>query len=341
MVNISSFGMMSGREAVLLTISNPLATAEFINCGAALRSLWITDKNGIKRDVCLGYDTVEEYARGDGCFGGTIGRCANRIEGARFSIKGENYILSANEGINQLHGGITGFHQKLWDYSTGEDSVTFYLTSPHGEEGFPGTLRTEVTYTLKGSVLIIEYSARCDRDTVVSLTNHSYFNLAGHESGDISGHHLMVASEYYTPCGPGNIPTGIIAPVDGTPLDLRSGAVLGDILGDRFLDVTQGLDHNYVIENGEKAAVLWCEESGIALELSTSMEGMQVYSAGFLTDRKGKAGARYGKWQGLCLETQRFPNAVNINAFPSPILAKDEEYRESTVFSFSVKNSPY
>ena len=319
----------------LITITDGEISAEFIPFGAAVRSIIVPDKNGNPVDICLGYDDLEQYKNLDACFGGTIGRCANRIGGASFAIDGVHYNVTANEGANQLHGGIEGFHKKLWDYKIGENSVTFMLDSSDGDEGFPGNLHAEVTYTVKDSTLFIDYSAVSDKDTVVNLTNHAYFNLGGHNSGSIGNHRLTVRAESYTPAGEGNIPTGETAAVEGTPLDLRSGALIADRLGHPFLEGSRGFDHNFVLDKTESAAAeLFCPETGIGLEMFTDLEGMQLYSAGFLTERIGKDGAVYNRDHAICLETQHFPDAVNHPNFPSPIVRAGEKWQSRTSYRF-------
>lgn len=334
-----TFGVLDGRRIPLLTLSDGSVSVELIPLGAAVRAIRVPGRDGAPVDVCLGYDTPAEYRDWNSALGGTLGRCANRIGGARFTIGKAEYRLTANEGANTLHGGAEGFHKKLWSCVPGEDTVTFSLDSPHGEEGFPGNLHAEVVYTLRGGVLTIDYRAVCDRDTVVNLSNHTYFNLAGHGSGSVAGHRVTLGAGRYTPSGAGNVPTGEIAPVDGTPLDLRQGALLGERLDDPFLAPTRGYDHNYVLDGGERpAAEVYCPATGIGLEVCTTLEGMQFYTAGFLTERAGKGGARYGRASGLCLETQHFPDAVNHPAFPSPILRAGEEYRAATSWRFFVRS---
>ena len=338
MVTQEVFGLLDGRKIPLLTLTDGPVSVELIPLGAAVRAIRVPDREGRTVDVCLGYDSPAEYRDWNSALGGTLGRCANRIGGARFTIGGEEYRLTANEGANTLHGGAEGFHKKLWSYALREDSVTFSLNSPHGEEGFPGNLCAEVTYTLRRSTLTMAYRASCDRDTVVNLSNHTYFNLAGHDTGSITGHRVTLGAGRYTPSGAGNVPTGEIAPVDGTPLDLRQGALLEERLGDPFLKGTRGYDHNFVLDGGTApAAEVYCPATGIALEVCTTLEGMQFYTSGFLTDRPGKGGAQYGRAGGLCLETQHFPDAVNQPSFPSPILRAGEEYRETTSWRFFLK----
>lgn len=335
MVQIKPFGTLLGQDVPLIVLSDATVSVELIPYGAAVRSILVPDRNGNMTDICLGYETLEEYQQQDACLGGIIGRCANRIGGARFTIDGREYHVTANEGANQLHGGNVGFHKKLWAYTYGDSCVTFTLDSPDGEEGFPGSLHVEVTYSLENSTLSIDYRATADKDTVVNLTNHAYFNLAGQAGGPVTDHVLRVRAESYTPAGSGNVPTGEIVPVAGTPLDLRDGAVLGDRLDAPFLAASRGYDHNFVLDGGKDAAAeLYCPRTGIALEMRTTMEGMQLYTAGFLTERPGKAGAVYGPGHAACLETQHFPDAVNHANFPSPVLRAGREYHETTSYRF-------
>lgn len=341
MVTEFQFGSAGGRPVTLLTLSDDTGTrVELLSLGAAVRSLVVPDRLGNPTDVVLGYDTAAEYREQDACFGGTIGRCANRIAGACFSLDGQMWRLTANEGENHLHGGGVGFHYHHWAFSHSSSSVTFRRVSPHLEEGYPGLLQAEVTYTLQNGCLGIRYLARADRDTPVSLTNHAYFNLAGHKGGLVDDHVLAVQASRYTPCGAGGIPTGALDTVSGTPLDLRQGDRLGDRLESPFFSPTRGLDHNLVLDapagnaDDPPAAALWCPRTGIGLEVKTTLPGIQVYSAGFLTPRRGKAGALYGPRHAVCLETQYFPDAVHHPGFPSPILRAGAEYRHFTSYRF-------
>ena len=338
MVREGQFGLLDGQPVALLTITDGAMEAELIPFGAAVRSIRVPDRNGNTVDVCLGYDTPAEYRDQGGCLGGCLGRCANRIGGAKFTLNGVTYPLFANEGANTLHGGKVGFHKKLWAYTCGENSVTFTLDSPDGEEGFPGNLHVEVTYTLGNGALTIDYRAVTDRDTVVNMTNHTYFNLAGHDGGRVDDHVLTIRASRYTPAGSGNIPTGEIASVEGTPLDLRRGAVLGDRLGDPFLAAGGGYDQNFVLDGGEgPAAELYCPRTGIAMEMTTTLEGTQLYTAGHLSNRPGTGGAVYDIAHAVCLETQHFPDAVNHENFPSPVLRAGQEFHETTSYRFFVK----
>lgn len=332
------FGTASGRAVERITLTNGTMAVELITLGAAVRAICLPDRSGVIRDVCLGYDTAEEYAAEDGCLGATLGRCANRIGGARFTLNGVEYRLTANEGPNTLHGGA-GFHKRIWNCVLEEDSAVFSLDSPGGEDGFPGNLHVEVTYTLREHTLAIDYRAAADADTVVNLTNHTYFNLAGHDSGRVDRQTLTVRADRYTPAGPGNIPTGEIAPVDGTALDLRQGVVLGEGMYLPALAESRGYDSNLVLTGGAApAAELYSPDSGIAMELFTDTPGVQLYSSGFLTPRRGKEGAEYGPYHAVCLETQYFPDAVNHPNFLSPVLRAGEEYRQTTRFRFLLRD---
>lgn len=311
--------------------------AEILPYGATLHALYVPDRDGAIRDVVLGYATLADYQRHDGYLGATVGRNANRIAGAQFVLDGEVWQLSANEGANQLHGGFSALHQKVWAWEQpAENTVTLRTVSPHGEDGYPGTVQVAVTYTLSGGALHIDYEAVSDRNTVVNLTNHAYFNLAGHDGGAVSDHVLTVYADSYTPCGAGTIPTGDVRAVDGTALDLRGDTALGTRLEAAELAEYHGYDHNFVLR-GDCAAQLYCPRSGIAMEVETTLPGLQVYTAGFLTARQGKGGVMYGQHHGVCLETQYWPDAVHHPHFPSSILAAGDVYRQKTTYRFIVK----
>lgn len=338
MCETTPFGTLEGLDIPLIRLREGDVQVELLPFGAAIRAIRVPDRQGRSTDICLGYDRVEDYRDYDACFGGTIGRCANRIGGAAFTLKGKTVCLTANEGANQLHGGVVGFHKKLWRFTCAPGSVTFLLDSPDGEEGFPGNVHVEATYALEGDTLTVDYRALSDADTVVNLTNHAYFNLAGHDGGVVADHQLTVHAASYTPAGAGNVPTGAILPVEGTPLDLRTGAALGDRLEDAFLAGSRGYDHNYVLDQGTAAAAeLWCPRTGIGLELHTTLPGMQLYTAGFLTERTGKSGVVYGPHHAVCLEPQFFPDAVNHDNFPSPVLKAGAEYHQTIRYRFFVR----
>ncbi len=336
MAALKLFGKINSQPVYLIMLTNGKIEVEFLSFGATIHSIRVPDKNGAMTDVCLGYESIEEYVTNDGYLGATVGRHANRIGGSRFNLGGKEYILSSNEGANQLHGGIVGFSHKCWNFSCTENSVTFSIDSPDGDEGYPGNLHAEVCFSIEDSALRIDYSAVSDADTVVNLTNHAYFNLGGQQSGSVYSHTLKLGADSYTLCGSGNIPSGEIASVEGSTLDMREETPLIGVITALSQPATEGLDHNFVLSSSP-AAVLYCPESGIELQCTTSLEGLQVYSAGFLDSRNGKNGAVYGKHHAICLETQHFPDAVNNPNFPSPVLKAGEEYREWTAYSFGIR----
>ncbi|MCD8089214.1 MAG: galactose mutarotase [Clostridiales bacterium] len=329
MINIKPFGIIGKKEVPLIEITGGGLAAGFIPYGASLCCLNVPNKFGGMTDVALGYDTLEEYLNNDGCMGAIVGPCANRIKGAEFSIDGKKYSLEKNDGNNCNHSGSAGLYMVLWDYETGENSVTFKTVSKDGDGGFPGNLSVRVTYTLKDSSLIIEYLAETDKPTPVNFTNHTYFNLAG--DGRIFDHAVSVNSDYYTPSDSENIPTGEIRPLEGTPFDFKKPVLLGE----RLKALPSGLDCNYVLKNDAGPSVtVTCKKTGIGMSFETNMEGAQLYSCGLLSERRGKKGALYGVSSALCIEAQHFPNAVNQSGFPSPILYPGDEYKQKTVYKF-------
>jgi len=320
----------------LYRLTDGAFSAEVIPCGASVRSLKVPGRDGRPVDVVLGYDDPEAYLSQDGCLGASVGRYANRISGASFTLNGKTYPLCANEGRNTLHGGRAGFHKRMWELCPeGEDTVLCVITSPDGDEGFPGGLRVEVRYTLRDGAFSIRYTAVSDADTVLNLTNHTYFNLGG--AGTVRDHLIEVKADRYAPADAENIPTGELRDVAGTAWDLRAPVCLGERLDHPDLAASRGFDQNLVLTGAAPAARVECPRTGICMEMDTDREGVQLYTAGWLTQRPGKAGAVYGPCSGLCLETQHFPNAVNEPAFPSPILRAGETFRSTTTFRFSVK----
>ncbi len=323
-------------SSVLYRITAGAWSAEILPYGASVRSLRVPGRDGKAVDVVLGYDTPEEYAAQNGCLGAAVGRYANRIGGAKFTLNGKTYPLFANEGRNTLHSGAAGFHKRLWALSAeGEDTVLCVITSPDGEGGFPGNFRMEVRYTLKGGALSIRYTATSDADTVLNLTNHTYFNLGGQGSGPVDGHLITLRACRYTPIDAEKLPTGELRKVEGTAWDLRSPTLLGERLTHPDLVPTGGFDHNFVLDGPEGNAV-FCPATGIRMDFTTDQPGVQLYTAGGLTPRRGKAGAQYAPRHGLCLETQNFPDAVNQPAFPTPVLKAGEVFHSETVYRFSL-----
>ena len=333
-VIISSFGQTSfGQPVCSYTLENGNGTqAVLIDYGAALQSLRFKNLQGSLTDVVLGFDTVGGYEQQDAYMGATVGRMANRIGGAAFPLKGREYRLFPNDGENHLHGGRRGFDKYVWQAETGEDFVRFSRLSPDGEEGYPGNLRVSVTYTLTDcDELHIAYNALSDADTVVSLTNHSYFNLNG--GGSILDHMLMVNAKRYLELGPGLIPTGRALPVEGTPFNFYSLKPIGQDIGadDPQLRLGGGYDHNFIL-SGPLAALAYSNDTGIELRCYTDLPGMQLYTANFLGEFTGKGGQKMGPRQAFCLETQLFPDAMSHYGFPSPVLRSGEELSHETVY---------
>jgi aldose 1-epimerase len=339
--------MPDGTVIDLFTLTNAHGVSvRAITFGAILVSIKVPDPSGRLEDVAIGHDTLDGYLTRSRFFGAAVGRYGNRIGGAQFTLDGREYPLAKNNGPNHLHGGITGFDKVVWRGAVTQDprgaSVVFARTSPDGEEGYPGTLDSTISYTLTASdELVIEYQATTDKTTHVNLTNHSYFNLAGDGSGDVLAHRLTLYADRYTPVDAGQIPTGELAPVEGTPFDFRRETPIGARIDSPHdqLRIGGGYDHNFVINrNGPglvRAARVVEPSSGRTLEVSTTEPGVQFYSGNRLDGSiTGKGGHVYGARAGFCLETQHFPDSPNKPQFPSTVLRPGEVYRSATVFRF-------
>ncbi len=345
-ITVKSFGSLSdGREALLYTITNTQgASVSLTNYGAAVMALHVPDKDGKLRDVALGADSVEILENQGGCLGAVPGRHANRIGKGKFTLNGKGYQLDCNNGENHLHGGKTGFHKRLWTGSVQGEKVVFSRLSPDGEEGYPGNLLVSVSYSLdEENQLLIEYHALCDQDTVVNLTNHAYFNLNGHDSGDIYNQELKIYSQNFTENDNGCLTTGRILPVEGTALDFRDWKAFGKDINSDDINVQNvgGYDHNFVLEqDGDFAlcAEAYSPDSGIHMSVYTTQPGVQLYTGNFIasSNMRGKGGVAYIKQSGFCLETQHWPNATSYEHFPSVILKAGEHYEHLTAYSFSV-----
>jgi aldose 1-epimerase len=344
------FGKADGQnvEIYVLTNRNGLE-AKIITYGGALVSLKVPDRNGRFDDVVLGYDNLDSYLKGTSFFGALIGRYGNRIANGRFTLNGKEYKLATNNGANHLHGGIKGFDKVVWTAepirtSNGVGLKLSYL-SRNGDEGYPGTLSVSVIYRLTDqNELKIDYSATTDQDTVVNLTHHSYFNLAGHGNGDVLAHELMINADRFTPVDAGLIPTGDLRAVNSTPFDFRQPMAIGSRIGERDeqLKFGNGYDHNWVL-NGKpgilrQAAKVSEPKTGRVMEVWTTEPGMQFYTGNFLDGSQiGKGGKAYQFRYGFCLETQHYPDSPNKSAFPSTVLKKGGIYRSSTVYRFSAR----
>ena len=349
----NSFGKMpDGTEVYKYTLTNKNGvSASFITLGGVWVSMVVPDKDGSMADVVLGYDDLDSYRRNPAHFGAPIGRNANRIGGAVITIDGKDYKLEANNGPNNLHSGPDLYHDRVWDCDASETEagsrLDFYLESPDGDQGYPGNARITVSYTLTDEdSLVLDYHMVCDKDTVANFTNHSYFNLAGHDSGDVMKQEVWLNASRYTPADEVSIPTGEIAPVAGTPMDFTEMKAIGRDIGADFeaLVFGKGYDHNWVLdkEEGELALAAKAMDpaSGRVLECYTDLPGIQFYTANFLQDEMpGKGGAHYDYRHAFCFETQYYPDAVHKPQFPSPLLKEGDEYRTRTVYQFLVKQA--
>ncbi len=340
-----AFGsIQSGKKATLYILENKNHTVvKVTDFGATLVSVLFADKDGVMKDMVLGYDDAASYEKGTSCFGATIGRNGNRIKDARFTIDGKEWVIEANENNNSLHSGKNGFNHLIWEMKeSGDNYVTFYHYSPQEEQGFPGNMHVTVTYTLDDEDTVhITYHAKADADTVMNFTNHSYFNLAGHDSGVMLDQKLQLFADAYTPDEDSHsIPTGEIAPVAGTPMDFTTMKPIGQDINADFeqLHFTGGYDHNYVLSDKpgtmRQMAKAECDASGIAMDAYTECCGVQLYAGNFIGTQTGKGGVTYGNRHGFCLESQFYPNAVNEKNFPSPVVPANTEYHSETKYHF-------
>ncbi len=346
-----SFGEFEGEKVDIYTLKNINdIEIKITNYGGIVTSILLPDKNGKFDDVALGYNALQDYLKNNPYFGAVIGRYGNRIGNAKFALNGEEYTLAKNDGINSLHGGIKGFDKVLWrtEPINKKDGQSLKLTymSKDGEEGFPGNLNATVIYTLgNDNSLRIDYTATTDKPTVVNLTNHTYWNLAGEGSGDILDHQLMLNASAFTPVAQGLITTGIFWSVENTPMDFRKPVSIGERIESDYeqLKLGRGYDHNWVLNSYDKdnpslAATVYEPVSGRFMEIYTTEPGIQFYSGNFLDGGiTGKSGKPYGLRSGFCLETQHYPDSPNRPEFPSVVLNPGETYRTTTIHKFSVR----
>lgn len=333
-----------GTPVEIYTLKSDKLEVRIMTYGGIVVSLKAPDKSGKVADIVLGYDTVDGYLPGNKAFfGALIGRYANRIAKGRFTLDGVSYQLPLNDGPNSLHGGTRGFDKVVWKAKEIPDGVELSHVSPDGDMGYPGKVTATVRYTLKGSTLRIEYTATTDKDTVVNLTNHSYFNLHGQGNGTILDHELKINASHYTPIDPTLIPTGEIASVQGTPFDFRKLTTIGSRIKEQNeqLKRAKGYDDNWVLDNGGKfaeAAEVYDPSSGRVLQVWTDQPGIQFYSGNFLDGTiKGKNGSVYQYRTGLALETQHFPDSPNHKNFPSAELKPGQTYHTVTEYRFSTR----
>jgi aldose 1-epimerase len=348
-VEKSTFGTTKDGQAVdLYTLTNANGVvAKVITYGALLTELHVPDRTGKLADVVLGFKTLDRYEGDHPYFGGTIGRVANRIAKGTFKLGGQEYALAVNNGPNHLHGGLKGFDKRVWKAqpvsSGGVPAVRFTYTSADMEEGYPGALTATVTYTLThANELRLEYTASTDKPTIVNLTNHSYFNLAGEGQGTILDHELTILADRYTPVDDTLIPTGEIASVRGTVMDFNRATRIGARIAEVPGAAPGGYDHNYVLSHGggvlAMSAAVREPTSGRVMEVLTSEPGVQLYTGNFLDGTiTGKSGVAYQKHSGLCLETQHFPDSINRPNFPPVVLQPGRTFKSTTVYRFSAR----
>jgi len=340
-----SFGeTQDGRPVELYVLTNKRGmVAKVISYGATVTELLTRDRNGKLGDIVLGFEDLAGYMGPQPYLGAVVGRVANRIARGRFKLQGVVYELATNDGLSHLHGGLKGFDKVLWKgeptQSASGSGVKLSYLSRDGEEGYPGNLSVAVTYRLtETNELTVEYIANSDKETPVNLTNHSYFNLCGAESGNVLQHELTLFADRFTPVDDQLIPTGEIKPVEDTPLDFRKTRAIGK----RLSELSGGYDHNFVLNRTGKgltsAACVYEPITGRCMEILTTEPGIQFYSGNFLNGSlKGKKGVSYAKHQGFCLETQHFPDSVNHPNFPNTILRPGETYTHSTIHRFSAR----
>ncbi len=343
-VSIEKFGKYTdGRDIMLYTLSNQAGMqAALTNLGAVLVKLMVPDKDGKAEDVVLGFDKGEDYLVNGSYFGAVIGPSANRIANAAFEIDGVKYQLDVNDGKNNLHSHAQdGYHKMLWEATATDNSVMFEIQDSCGNMGFPGNKKIRITYTLEeDNTLRLSYYGESDKKTVLNLTNHTYFNLEGHDSGSMEDHELWMGASCYTPSDAGAIPTGEIATVKGTPMDFTVSKKIGKEIGEDFVQLVQakGYDHNWVIDGWDGQlrhfATVKAPKSGRVMKAYTTLPGVQFYAGNCIAPQTGKNGAEYGPRMGLCLETQYYPDSINHTNFPSCVFGDGRVYESVTEYRF-------
>ncbi len=341
-------GNIGGKMVELYVLKNRNgAQTAITNYGGRVVSLWVPDKNNEFKDVVLGYDNLKSYQKkGEPFFGALIGRYGNRIAAGKFTLDGRTYQLQLNDGVNTLHGGFNGFFSQVWDAKKISDQILeLNYFSKDGEAGYPGNLTVKVIYELTNdNELKISYTATTDKNTVVNLTNHAYFNLNGAGDSTITDHLLMINADGYTPVDSTLIPTGKIEKVAGTPFDFNKATLIGERINntDQQLKYGKGYDHNFVLRKGKglhKVATVTSPKTGIVMDILTEEPGLQFYSGNFLTgeDKDGKGKISYPHRSAFCLETQHFPDAPNQPSFPTTVLKPGQEYKTVTIYRFSLQ----
>jgi len=347
MVTTENFGSVEGKDVFLYTLTNKEGNfIKLSNYGAVISEISVPDRNGKRDNVAFGYDNIDGYLNGDPYFGKVVGQYANRIAAGKFQLDGVDYTLALNNAPNSLHGGPTGWHSRVWDAEvlakTDFPAVKFTYNKPDMEEGYPGNVVAEVVYTwTDNNEIILDYKVITDRNTIINITNHAYFNLHGSGVGDILDHEAVIRASAFTPVDSTLIPTGEIRPVEGTPFDFRTPHLIGERIGEDYdqLVLGGGYDHNFVLDNVELVdAEVYDPSTGRLLEVVTDQPGVQFYTGNFLDGTQtGRGGMVYNYRTGFCLETQHFPDSPNQLSFPSVVLTPEEPFLSSTTYRFSVR----
>ncbi len=329
------FGVTSnGHRVTRYTMVNQNGVkVSVLDMGCTITELWVPDRSGTPVDIVLGFDTAEGYERTEGYFGALVGRVAGRIKDGRFTVGGKKYTLTPNDGVNHLHGVL---HRRMFTTCVSDDALHFHYVSPDGEEGMPGEVTVRVTYALDdNNVLTMKYEAQTTCDTILNLTNHSYFNLAGHGSGSVDTQLLQISADTFCETADDCCPTGAYLPVEGTPMDFRTLRHIGQgfPMHDEQMELVGGYDHNYCLRpDSAPAALAYDPTTGIAISIVTTQPGLQLYSGNGLDGSAvGKGGVHYGKRSGFCLETQHYPCAPSYPHFPSIEVKAGERYEETTL----------
>lgn len=321
-----------------LRLKNEYLEVVVTNYGCTILNVFVKDKNNQIQDVVLGYETIEEYQNYDAYLGALVGRVANRIGKGTFSLNGETYQLAINNGPNCLHGGIKGFSYQVFDYEIKDDQLIFHYVSPDGEENFPGTLDFYAIYQLIEDRLVVHYQANTDKDTLINITNHSYFNLSGHPC-NIDQHYLRIASNQYAPVDQDGLTTGEIVSSTDSPFDFQEEKQIKEQIyrDHEQLMIAKGFDHPFIFNQKENQVTLYCQETGIELTVSTTLPQAQVYSANYLDGRLGKNGQPMNERAAICIETQNMPDSIHNEKEPTVILKKGDTYDETTSYRFKVR----
>lgn len=340
---MKDFGSLkNGQKVTLYVLQNDQIKVAISDYGASLISIWVKDKNGTPQDVVLGFEDASGYEQDNSTYiGCNVGRFANRVNNAKFTLNDKTYLLDKNEGENTLHSGFHPYSKRIWEVkSTTEDSISLSLNSPDGDQGFPGDLDLTITYRVEGNALKIIYDGICNKDTMISLTNHSYFNLNGQGNGDVLNHIVKINADYFIPIDARSIPTGEISSVKGTPMDFTQPKEIGKEIEADFeqLKLAKGYDHNWCINDYDgsvrEAVVAKSDQTGIQMTVLSNYPGIQMYTGNYLQDTPGKNGAIYDFRNGICFEAQYYPDAVNNEQFVSPICKANEPYHKEIIFQF-------